>query len=58
MKKEDELIIRYLDQNLSEAEVKKLDQSLKENSDVRKRRRNWIWSPGFVQSKMDILKLA
>ena len=37
MKKEDELIIRYLDQNLSEAGVQKLDQSLKENSDLRKR---------------------
>ena len=37
MKKEDELIIRYLNQNISEAEVQKLDQSLKENSDLRKR---------------------
>ena len=37
MKKEDELIIRYLDQNLSEAEIQKLDQSLKGNSALRKK---------------------
>jgi hypothetical protein len=37
MKKEDELIIRYLDQNLSEEEVQKLDQSLRENSVLRKK---------------------
>ena len=37
MKKEDELIIRYLDENLSKEEIQTLDQSLKENSDLRKR---------------------
>jgi hypothetical protein len=37
MKKEDELIIRYLDQNLSEEEIQILDQSLRENSVLRKK---------------------
>ena len=37
MTKEDELIIRYFDQNLIKEEIQTLDQSLKENSDLRKR---------------------
>ena len=37
MKKEDELIIRYLDQNLSEEEIQILDQSLREYSVLRKK---------------------
>ena len=32
MKKEDELIIRYLDQNLSEEEIQILDQSTLDNT--------------------------
>jgi hypothetical protein len=37
MKKEDELIIRYLDHNLSEEEIQILDQSLRKNSALRKK---------------------
>jgi hypothetical protein len=37
MTKEDELIIRYLDQNLSNEEIQRLDQSLRANSGLRKK---------------------